>query len=50
MVIVVVEQIFAQATTPLPDERKVKKDIDLLACIMDGRNNEMINLIAKYFL
>jgi hypothetical protein len=42
--------IIAQATVPLPEEREVNWDIELIACIMDGRNNEMIDLIAKYFL
>lgn len=50
MVIVAVEGIIEQAITLLPEEREVNVDIDLIACIIDGRNNEMIDLIAKYFL
>jgi hypothetical protein len=48
--IVDVVEIIEQAAVPLPEEREVNKDIELMACIMDGRNNEMIDLIAKYFL
>ena len=50
VIIVDVEEIIVQATVPLPEEREVNKDIELIACIMEGRNNEMIDLIAKYFL
>ena len=50
VMIVDVVEIIEQATVPLPEEREVNKDIELMACIMDGRNNEMIDLIAKYFL
>jgi len=39
-----------QAIMLFPEEREVNEDIDLIACIIDGRNNEMIDLIAKYFL
>jgi hypothetical protein len=39
-----------QAISPLLNERGVNEDIETMACIMNGRNNEMINLIAKYFL
>jgi hypothetical protein len=50
VIIVDVAEIIVQATFPLLEERKVNKDIELIACIMEGRNNEMIDLIAKYFL
>jgi len=52
VIVIIVEavEITAQATVPLLEEKEVNKDIELIACIMDGRNNEMINLIAKYFL
>ena len=50
VIIVDVIEIIKQATVPLPEEREVNKDIELIACIMEGRNNEMIDLIAKYFL
>jgi len=38
-----------QAITPFPEKGNevVMKSV---ACIIGGRNNEMINLIAKYFL
>jgi len=39
-----------QAIVPLLKEKEVNEDIELIACIIDGRNNEMIDLIAKYFL
>ena len=39
-----------QAIVPLLEEKAVNEDIELIACIIDGRNNEMIDLIAKYFL
>ena len=39
-----------QAISPLLKEREVNEDIELTARIIDGRNNEMIDLIAKYFL
>ena len=50
VIIVEIEEITEQATCPLLEEREVNKDIELIACIMEGRNNEMIDLIAKYFL
>jgi hypothetical protein len=50
VIIVDVIEIIKQATVPLPEEREANKDIELIACIMEGRNNEMIDLIAKYFL
>jgi hypothetical protein len=50
IIIVAVEEIMEQAITLFPEEREVNEDIDLIACIIDGRNNEMIDLIAKYFL
>ena len=50
VIIVEVVEIIEQATVPLLEEREVNKDIELIACIMEGRNNEMIDLIAKYFL
>jgi hypothetical protein len=50
IVIVAVEVIIEQAIVPLLKEKEVNEDIELLACIIDGRNNEMIDLIAKYFL
>ena len=50
MVIVAVAAIFEQAPNPLVRERDVNEDIEFAACIIDGRNNEMIDLIAKYFL
>jgi hypothetical protein len=39
-----------QAIVPLLREKEANEDIELIACIIDGRNNEMIDLIAKYFL
>lgn len=50
VIIVEIEEIAEQAALPLLDEKEVNKDIELIACIMEGRNNEMIDLIAKYFL
>jgi len=50
IVIVAVEVIMEQAISPLLKEREVNEDIELTARIIDGRNNEMIDLIAKYFL
>jgi hypothetical protein len=50
IVIVAVAEILEQAMVPFPKEREVNEDIELTACIIDGRNNEMIDLIAKYFL
>ena len=50
VIIVDVIEIIEQATVPLLEEREVNKDIELKACIMEGRNNEMIDLIVKYFL
>ena len=50
VIIVDVIEIIEQATVPLLEEREVNKDIELKTCIMEGRNNEMIDLIAKYFL
>jgi hypothetical protein len=50
VIIVDVVEIMVQATVPLLEEREDNKDIELIACIMEGRNNEMIDLIAKYFL
>ena len=50
VIIVAVMEIIEQATVPLLEEREVNKDIESIACIMEGRNNEMIDLIAKYFL
>jgi len=49
IVIVAVELIMEQAIVPLL-KKEVNEDIELTACIIDGRNNEMIDLIAKYFL
>ncbi len=50
VVIVEIAEITEQAAVPLLEEKEVNKDIELTACIMKGRNNEMLDLIAKYFL
>ena len=50
VIIVEIVEITVQATVPLLEEKEVNEDIELTACIMKGRNNEMLDLIAKYFL
>ena len=50
VIIVEIVEITEQATVPLLEEKEVNEDIELTACIMKGRNNEMLDLIAKYFL
>jgi hypothetical protein len=42
--------IAAQATTVLVTENIEINDICFTACMMKARNNEMIQLIAKYFI